>query len=103
LDNATHAKYGHWVRKVIIWSIVHASPCVNGGIIVPWAQLVDDNLTLDYYCFKEQLCRKVGRGGVAHGDDDILGVTNGSLGWILSMDAWSHQFVLDLGFTQESL
>jgi hypothetical protein len=103
LDNAAHAKYGHWVRKMIVWSIVHASPCVHGGVIVPWAQLIDDDLTLNHHCLEEQLRWEVGRGGMAHGNDDILCVTNGALGGVLSMDAWSYQFIFDLGFAQEGL
>jgi hypothetical protein len=53
LNNAAHAEYRHRVRKVIVRSIVHTGPSVDGGIVMPWAQLIDDNLTLNNYCFEK--------------------------------------------------
>jgi hypothetical protein len=80
---------------------MHTCPSVNGRVRVPWSQLVYNYFCLMHYSFQQQVGREMWRGCVTHGDDDIFGMADGTLRWVLPMDAWRHKLHFDSGLLQE--
>jgi hypothetical protein len=88
---------------MVIGGIVHARPCVDRPIVVPWTKLIDDNLSLVKDCLQKRNGWEGGVNSVAHCDYAILGMSNGTLRGVLPMDAWCHIFDLSLGLCEEAL
>jgi hypothetical protein len=91
------------VGKVVVGGIVHACPCGDRSVIVPWTELVDDDFSLVNDCLQEGNGWEGGSNSVAHGNDAVLGVANGTLRRVLPMHAWCDIFDFDLSFCEETL
>jgi hypothetical protein len=82
---------------------MHPCPSIDGWVRVPRTELVDDDLNLFDDRLKQHVGRKIRVGRHTHGNTAVLGLSDGALRWVLTVNARRYVLKFGLGLLDERL